>query len=195
MAPMLLKFHRGTLVGVGRSYSRHNVRITEMTTAYKPTDIVVDKPAGLKVIYFCPATMLHNVEREIRQWAPHRQVVILGAQPKATRRFLLQIMSEAPEYVVIANYEMWRRDKALIDDIIDIEFDTCIIDEAHNIKDMDSVAYKGIKRIITESHNGKGIPFVIPMTGTPILNRPQELFSLLDVGRPVSLLRPWCFPV
>lgn len=154
------------------------------TTSYKPTDIVVDKPAGLKVIYFCPATMLHNVEREIKQWAPHRQVVILGAQPKATRRFLLQIMSEAPEYVVVANYEMWRRDKALIDDIIDIEFDTCIIDEAHNIKDMDSIAYKGIKRIITESHNGKGIPFVVPMTGTPILNRPQELFSLLTLVDP-----------
>lgn len=157
-----------------------------MTTAYdhKTTDIVVDKPAGLKVLYFCPATMLENVKREFNQWAPHRQVVILGAQPKATRRFLLSIMAEAPEYVVVCNYEMWRRDKQLIDDIIDIEFDTCIIDEAHNIKDRDSVAYKGIKRIITESHGGKGIPFVVPMTGTPILNKPQELFSLLTLVDP-----------
>lgn len=161
--------------------------------SYKDTDIVVRKPSGLKVLYFCPATMLGNVEREVRQWAPHRQVVILGARPKAERRFLLDIMSQAPEYVVVANYEMWRRDKALIDDIIDIEFDTCIVDEAHMIKDRDSIAYKGIKRIVTESHGGQGIPFVFLMTGTPILNRPQELFSLLTLVDPTHFYNEYYF--
>lgn len=185
MAPMVLGFNQGSLFLVGKQDKKGVASVTTTDPyTYKDTDIVIRKPAGLKVLYFCPATMLENVKREFNQWAPHRQVVILGAQPKATRRFLLSVMAEAPEYVVVANYEMWRRDKGLIDDIIDIEFDTCIIDEAHNIKDRDSIAYKGIKRIITESHGGKGIPFVIPMTGTPILNKPQELFSLLTLVDP-----------
>jgi SNF2 family DNA or RNA helicase len=140
----------------------------------------VTKPCGKKVLYFCPATMIGNVDREIRRWAPHRNIVILGGQTKILRRALLTAMQRFNEYVVICNYEAWRKDRALLDELVDVEFDTCIIDEAHNIKDRDSVGYKGIKKIVSESD----IPFVIPMTGTPILNRPQELFTLLTLVDP-----------
>lgn len=140
----------------------------------------ITKPCGKKILYFCPSTMLSNVNREVRRWAPHRSVVILGGQTKAARRFLIDMMKDHNEYVVICNYEAWRRDKTLIDDLIDIEFDTLIIDEAHNVKDRKSVAYRGIKRIFSESD----IPFVVPMTGTPILNKPQDLFSLLTFTDP-----------
>jgi SNF2 family DNA or RNA helicase len=140
----------------------------------------VTKPCGLKVLYFCPDTMIYNVRKEVQRWAPHRNVIELGGQPKATRRFLLDMMKDYPDYVVILNYAAWRRDKTLISDLIDIEFDTVIIDEAHNVKDRKSVAYGGIKQIVDRSD----VPFVVPMTGTPILNRPQELFSLLTFVDP-----------
>jgi SNF2 family DNA or RNA helicase len=154
----------------------------------------VRKPCGIKVLYFCPDTMIYNVRQEIKRWAPHRNVIELGGQPKATRRFLLDMMKDYPDYVVILNYAAWRRDKSLIDDLIDIEFDTIIIDEAHNVKDMASVAYRGIKRIVDNSD----VPFVVPMTGTPILNRPQELYSLLTFVAPEqfyslnNFLRDYC---
>lgn len=138
----------------------------------------ITKPCGNRVLYFCPDTMISNVAREIKRWAPHRNVVILGGQTKATRRFLLDLMKDNPNgYVVILNYAAWRRDKGLIEDLIDIEFDTVIVDEAHNAKNLSSVAYRGIKQILDRSD----IPFVIPMTGTPILNRPQELYALLTM--------------
>jgi SNF2 family DNA or RNA helicase len=157
----------------------YNSEIGEyVTTTYY--EGAATKPCGNKVLYFCPATMLKNVEREVRRWAPHRNVVILGGIPKAARRFALETMALNNQYVVILNYEAWRKDKQLISDLIDIEFDTMIIDEAHNIKDRASIAYRGIKQII----DGSDIPFVIPMTGTPILNRPQELFSLLTLINP-----------
>ncbi len=97
--------------------------------------VKVTKPAGRKVLYFCPSTMIGNVEREIRRWSPKRSVVVLGGRTKAERQFLLSMMRQHPEYIVICNYEAWRRDKNLIEDLIDIDFDTCIIDEAHNVKD------------------------------------------------------------
>jgi SNF2 family DNA or RNA helicase len=140
----------------------------------------VTKPAGRKVLYFCPASMIGNVEREIRRWSPHRSVVKLGGQTKIGRKFLIETMLEHPEYVAICNYEAYRKDKSLLEDLIEIEFDTCIIDEAHNIKDRKSNAYRGIKHILTESN----IPFVLPMTGTPILNKPQEFFTLLTLVDP-----------
>lgn len=138
---------------------------------------VISRPCGRKILYFCPSTVMGNVKREFERWAPKRSVVIIGGRTKAERQFLLSIMRKHPEYVVVCNYEAWRKDKSLIEELIDIEFDTCIIDEAHNVKDMSSIAYKGIKEIITRSE----IPFVFPMTGTPILNKPQELFSLLSL--------------
>jgi SNF2 family DNA or RNA helicase len=124
--------------------------------------------------------MLGNVEREMKRWAPHRTTLVIGGKPKVMRKFLIEAMLEHPEYVVICNYEAWRKDKSLIEDLIDIQFDTCIIDEAHNIKDRKSNAYRGINEILNRS----GIPFVIPMTGTPILNKPQEFFSLLTLVDP-----------
>jgi SNF2 family DNA or RNA helicase len=144
------------------------------------TKLEISQPAGLKVLYVCPATMVGNVIAECRRWAPHRSAVSLGGKDKATRRVLLDVMTTHNEYVVVINYEAWRKDMALIDDLIKIQFDTIVIDEAHNIKDMKSIGYRGVKRLITEGN----IPFVVPMTGTPILNRPQELFTLLTLVDP-----------
>jgi SNF2 family DNA or RNA helicase len=163
-------------------YGGEEKQVYDYSLGESVTKIVggVTRPCGLKTLYFCPATMMHNVEREIRNWAPHRSVVILGGLTKAQRAFALDVMTAHPEYVVIINYEAWRKDKSLIDSIINLEFDTAIIDEAHNIKDMKSSAFRGIKKILDNSE----IPFVIPMTGTPILNKPQELFSLLTLVAP-----------
>jgi SNF2 family DNA or RNA helicase len=96
------------------------------------------------------------------------------------RQFAFDAIQEHPEFVVICNYEAWRRDKELLDQLTAFNFDTVIIDEAHNIKNMKSGAYKGIKQIIDNSNP----EYIIPMTGTPILNRPQELFTLLTLVNP-----------
>jgi SNF2 family DNA or RNA helicase len=141
----------------------------------------VKKPAGKKILYFCPSTLLRNVEREFRMWAPHRAVVILGGMAKKERQFIIDmVLPSHPEWVVICNYEAWRKDLSLIDSLVQLDFDTVIIDEAHNVKDTKSIAYRGIKRLIDELKP----PYVIPMTGTPILNRPQELFALLTLVNP-----------
>lgn len=147
--------------------------------------VSIDRPCGRKILYFCPDAVMRNVEREWRHWTRNkRSVVILGGQSKATRKFLLENMREHPEYVVILNYAAWRKDLSLLDDLIDIEFDTAIIDEAHNIKDTKSIAYRGIHRVLHDEYENPRIPFIFPMTGTPVLNKPEELFPLLHLVDP-----------
>jgi SNF2 family DNA or RNA helicase len=125
--------------------------------------------------------MINNVVNECRLWSPQRNPVVIGGQTKETRRFLLDIMVQTDQYFCVVNYEAWRKDNSLLKDLTDIgKFDTIIIDEAHNVKDRKSNAYRGVKRLIDDGN----IPFVFPMTGTPILNRPQELFSLLTLVDP-----------
>lgn len=142
----------------------------------------ITRPVGRKILYICPAPLLRNVMEEWQNWAPHRNVTYIGAMSKAERNFALSFLDKLNEYVIIVNYEAWRRDKALLTSLIECKFDTIIIDEAHNIKDMQSQAYKGVETLV----QGLKPEYVIPMTGTPILNRPQELFPLLHLVNPAE---------
>lgn len=149
---------------------------------YEPKIVnAVYRPVGKRILYFCPAALLKNVEREFRDWSKHRSVAIIGGMSKKERRFAIDFMLKAsPEFVVICNYEAWRRDLSLLDDLIELDFDTVIIDEAHNIKDPKTSAYKGIEKVLQE-----GKPeYIVPMTGTPLLNKPDDLFTLLHLVNP-----------
>lgn len=140
----------------------------------------IERPVGRKILYFCPAPLLRNVLDEWRRWSPHRSVTYIGAMSKAERQFALSFLPKLDEYVIIVNYEAWRRDKSLLEELGKSKFDTIIIDEAHNIKDMKSQAFKGVQQIV-ESCKPE---YIFPMTGTPILNRPQEIFPLLHLINP-----------
>lgn len=154
----------------------------ERTEAYYEKKIFnsITRPVGRKILYFCPAALLRNVLEEYRRWTPHRNVTYIGAMSKAERQFALQFLPDLDNFVVIINYEAWRRDLKLLDDLIDLHFDTIIIDEAHNIKDMKSQAYKGVEKVVSTLDP----EYLIPMTGTPLLNRPQEFFTLLHLMFP-----------
>lgn len=157
------------------------------TTKVEPhyeTQVVnaITRPVGRKVLYFCPAPLLRNVLEEWRRWAPHRNATYVGNMSKAERNFVFDTLGDLQEYVIIVNYEAWRRDKALLDRLAHCRFDTVIIDEAHNIKDMTTSAYKGVEQVIFETKP----EYIIPMTGTPILNRPQELFPMLHLINPTE---------
>lgn len=161
-----------------------NEGFLEKTEARYEDQIVnsITRPVGRKILYFCPAALLRNVLEEFRRWSPHRSVTYIGAMSKAERQFALSFLPKLDEYVIIVNYEAWRRDLNLLDELIKCRFDTVVIDEAHNIKDMKSQAYKGVEKVL----QGCNPEYVIPMTGTPLLNRPQEFFTLLHIIDPVK---------
>lgn len=81
----------------------------------------VEKPAGKRILYFCPNSLLTNVMDEFRKWAPHRSVTYIGGATKAERRFILDfVVKPVPEWVVICNFEAWRKDLQLIQDLADL---------------------------------------------------------------------------
>lgn len=154
----------------------------ETKQSYTKTEIVnsITRPVGRKILYFCPAPLLRNVLEEWRNWSPGRSATFIGAMSKAERQFALSYLPKLDEYVIIVNYEAWRRDLALLDELGKCQFDTIIIDEAHNIKDMKSQAFRGVQQVVNTCQP----EYLIPMTGTPLLNRPQEFFTLLHLINP-----------
>ena len=157
-------------------------------------DMLVEKvipAAGRKILYIAPVSLIRNVEREFVKWAPYREKpIVLSGYNKMQRRMVLDVVKTLDKAVVLVNYEAWRKDLALLDELIGVNFDTLIIDEAHNVKDRSTIAYRGVRALVDgERYDAQdnllasGLPIlnVIPMTGSPILNRPQELYTLLTL--------------
>ena len=110
---------------------------------------------------------------------------LLGATSETRNHaaFLLNGLGPDAEFVVVTNIESWRRniDKTT-EDILKVNYDGVILDEAHHIKNAATGTAQGFFRIADR------IPKVLELTGTPIKNRPQEMFSLLHA------LYPQIFP-
>lgn len=196
--------------------------------------IWLDFIGATKVIAISPSDTMDNYIREIKRWAPHRNVIKVGKMGKGERDFLLPVLKTVTDFILVLNYEAWRRDDKLIDDLVALKVDTVILDEAHHGKTMTTSTALGIQRLAytpnecpqcgtdqieresifgdwTDNavcqicgHESKiweasTVKNVLPMTGTPILNKPQELFPQLRLIQPQTFstlndyLRDFCY--
>lgn len=103
---------------------------------------------------------------------------LLGANSEQ-RNMAAMLLKNQKEFVVVTNIESWRRNvDTTTEDILKIPYDAVILDEAHHIKNTRTGTAQGFYRIASK------IPKVLELTGTPIKNRPQEMFSLLHALYP-----------
>ena len=126
----------------------------------------VDGPAPTLVI--CPTTVVFNWESEIQKFAPELSCLKLsGADRKS-------LFKEIPNYdVVITSYALIRRD---IKHFKDINFRYIILDESQNIKNAMSQTAQAVKQL-QASHK-------LALSGTPIENKLEELWSVFDFLMP-----------
>ncbi|MGH9057911.1 MAG: DEAD/DEAH box helicase [Acidimicrobiales bacterium] len=110
--------------------------------------IACDMLKSKKVIILAPKETIKNFEDEIREWAKHRTLVTLITKGKDRRDFVLDMLKMADEWILTVNIEAWRKDKYFINELINTQPDTIVIDEAHYIKDTDGLAFKGIEKLV-----------------------------------------------
>lgn len=98
--------------------------------------------------------------------------------------YLLNGLGANADFVVVTNIESWRInvDKTT-EAILAVAYDAVILDEAHHIKNSGTGTAKGFFKLAAQ------IPKVLELTGTPIKNRPQEMFSLLHALYPAIFPR------
>ena len=207
--------------------------------------IYLDMLESQRALYIVPDDTVSNMVNEISRWAPHREILQLGKLSKGERDLMIKVTTFMQSYVVVVNYSAWRKDKSLLKSLTGMRFDTCVIDEAHMIKETTTAAYKGVKTIIMAENSCPDcgmpvesihLPFVpedyrlrqdfiactstscswstnmdrsndvnrdayemcsiknvLPMTGTVILNKPTDLFSLLSLIDPVNFHEKYVF--
>jgi len=134
-------------------------------------------PSAKRILIICPASLKLNWAREIRKWDTlNRSVGIVGHDADAFT-----------QGVVIINYDRISKHHK---ELLAVTWDLLIADECHYLKN-----YKA-KRTKYVLGGGKGKEKIeglratrkLFLTGTPIVNRPIELFPLLRALLPFE---PW----
>ncbi|HSQ40540.1 MAG TPA: DEAD/DEAH box helicase, partial [Anaerolineales bacterium] len=129
-----------------------------------------------KALIICPASLKHQWAREIRRFTSLSVSVIEGNL--ATRRELYRDSS----FFKIINYELVRHD---MDELLKLRPDLIILDEAQRIKNWRAKTAMMVKSLPSR--------YAFVLTGTPLENRIDELYSIFQFLDPRILGPLWHF--
>ncbi|CAO1636771.1 unnamed protein product [Sympodiomycopsis kandeliae] len=116
-----------------------------------------------------PKSTLDNWRREFEKWVPGFSVVVLQGT-KEERADLIQNRILPQDFdIMLTTYEMCLREKSALKKL---SWEYIIIDEAHRIKNVDSMLSQIVRAFSSRSR--------LLITGTPLQNNLMELWSLLN---------------
>ena len=121
-------------------------------------------------IVVCPASMKLVWERESRHWLPHRSVAVLDGRTEST-----WTEKTAAAEIVVLNYDIldWHAER-----LTEFEARALILDESHYVKNARAARTKAALELAGRLPEDA---LRLALTGTPILNRAEELVSQLRV--------------
>ncbi len=137
-----------------------------------------------KVLVVCPASLRLNWRRELEKWLtrPMGVAIVTGGKPKDWPAGQFSI--------VIINYDILSKHRKRIDEI---EWDLLVADEIHYCKNQATARTKAVFGHKTKKGEVKQTPIKarqkLYLTGTPIVNRPLELWPLVESADPNGLGR------
>lgn len=122
----------------------------------------VEHVGAYPAVVVCPSSLKLNWADEAQRWLPHRKVQVLRGNK----------VGPIGGDIIVLNYEIaysWHRH------LLGAKPKAIIMDEAHYIKNPDAIRSGCLAQIARE------IDMRLLLTGTPILNRPEELVALLSI--------------
>lgn len=127
-------------------------------------------PAGPYLVV-CPASVKRNWAREIEQAAPGASVSIIGGSNGS---------ANTPATWTIVNYDILASHAA---SLATVAWAGLVFDEAHYLKNHKSGRSRLACQLVAQVADGREHPpAVYLLTGTPLTNRPRDLFVLLQLA-------------
>lgn len=175
-APPGLSYLPFQRAGIAYALTRSNCLIADEMGLGKTVQAigVANASAARRVLVICPAFLRLNWRNEWRRWDVQGLTVAIAESGKAL----------PPADVVIASYEAATK---MASAIRQVQWDLLIVDECHYVKNPDAQRTKAVlgdKKTKLPPIPAKRRLF---LTGTPIVNRPIELWPLVEALDPNGL--------
>ncbi|MFN6561531.1 MAG: DEAD/DEAH box helicase [Nostoc sp. ChiSLP01] len=119
----------------------------------------------------CPTSVLGNWEREVKKFAPSLKVLQYHGDKRPKGKTFVEAVKKHD--IVITSYSLIHRD---IKSLETVNWQIIVLDEAQNVKNSEAKQSKAVRQLAAT--------FRIALTGTPVENRLQELWSILDFLNP-----------
>lgn len=121
-------------------------------------------------VVICPTSLVYNWKEELSKFNPKLKVLVIDGTPQHRKK----ILEEISHYdIVIVSYSLLQKDIELYQDY---RFSYAILDEAQHIKNRGTRNAKSVK-MLQAAHR-------LILSGTPIENSLEELWSLFDFLMP-----------
>ena len=137
---------------------------------------VCEELKAKKILVLCPSILKDNWASEVKQWTDKTSIVIGGTAAKRKEQWAKS------RHYYLANYELLLRD---LEYMQSIEWDFIIADEATRLSNPKAKSSREVKKIKAKRR--------IALTGTPINNKPDDLWNICDFIRPGEMGSFWNF--
>ena len=129
-----------------------------------------------KALIIVPTTLKSYWKQELKVWCPGIPVRILDSKISKDRGKIIQKMKKKGG-ILITSYGMITTARM---HITEIRYDCMIMDEGHKAKNVDTELRRNTMSISVKSHK-------LLLSGTPLQNRLEELWSVFDFVQPKLL--------
>ncbi|OQX08539.1 MAG: helicase, partial [Desulfobulbaceae bacterium A2] len=153
------------LAGTGRALLADDMGLGKTLQAIAAAAWLREHEGVRRILVVCPASLKQQWAREIDKFTGLPSQIVQGTPPERTAQY----RREAVFFLV--NYELVLRDLSLLRDIL--RPDLIIMDEAQRIKNWRTKIAAAVKRIPSR--------YAFVLTGTPLENRLEDLYSLMQV--------------
>jgi SWI/SNF-related matrix-associated actin-dependent regulator 1 of chromatin subfamily A len=110
----------------------------------------------------CPATVLYKWGEEVEAWTGWKSQVISATSDPIDLSVQIHCMT----------YDVMRRK---LPELLDVSYHLLVLDEFHYIKNNKAMRTRAVKQL------AMGVPYILGLSGTPLLNRPIEMFNMLHM--------------
>ncbi|XP_027722502.1 chromodomain-helicase-DNA-binding protein 1-like isoform X2 [Vombatus ursinus] len=128
-------------------------------------------------LILCPLSVLTNWKEEMERFAPGLSCKVYTGDKEERACLQQDLKKDSSFHVLLSTYEICLKDAAFLKTF---SWSVLVVDEAHRLKNQSSLLHRTLSEICVD--------FSLLLTGTPIQNSLQELYSLL------SFVEPSVFP-
>ncbi len=149
--------------GVGRAVLADDMGLGKTIQGIGVAELLSRHASVSKVLVICPASLKSQWRIEIKRFSNRSCQLVLGSAKERPAQY------DGDSFFTICNYEQVLRDFLSIERV---NWDLIILDEAQRIKNWEAKTSRVIKALKS--------PFALVLSGTPLENRIDELFSVVE---------------